>query len=319
MLSRVADSIYWMNRYIERAENYARFINVNFNMGLDMPLGVQEQWGPLLEITQDIHAYRKKYGDYDKDHVIHFLAFDTDNANSIFSSIASARENARTVRERISTEMWEQVNRLYLLLKEPRFDSRQLAEEPRAFFREVISGIQAFRGITASTITRSEAWHFGRIGLFLERADKTSRLLDVKYHILLPSASDVGSAVDVLQWAALLKSVSAYSVCRRKYGYITPDHVIELLILDRRFPRSIFFCINEAFQSLREVSGNRTSYAYNLAEKGLGSMRMQLEYTDLQEIIREGVHEYLDKVQVDVINVSDAIFATFFSPTAALQ
>ncbi len=313
MLSRVADSIYWMNRYIERAENYARFINVNFTLALDMPMGKEEQWEPLLEITEDILYFRKKYDTVDKEKVIDFLAFDTDNPNSIYSCIAHARENARTVRENISTEMWEQVNSLYLLMREPKFGSGIMTREPMLFFREVISGIQSFRGITASTISRSDAWHFGRLGLFLERADKTSRLVDVKYHILLPSAEDVGSTLDLLQWAALLKSVSAYSVCRRKYGYISPNHVIELLILDRRFPRSIYFCIKEAFLSMREVSGNSDGNSYNIAEKLMGSMHTQLEYTDIQGVIKDGVHEYLDRIQVDIMNISDAIFASFFA------
>ncbi len=314
MLSRVADSIYWMHRYIERAESYARFLTVNFNLALDLPPNMQEQWGPLLTITQDLEAYRKKYPEVQREAVIDFMTFDPDNLNSILSSLHSARENARSVRESISTEMWEQINRVYLMMKEANPRDSILAEDPRTFFKEIIQGCQLFFGITSSTISRSEAWHYGRLGTFLERADKTSRLLDVKYHILLPTANIVGSPIDLIQWSALLKSVSAYSICRKQFGLITPVKVIEFLVLDRRFPRSIFFCIDNSLDSIKALSGPSENRRYNLAEKLLGAMRSKLEYREISEIFDVGVHEYLDVIQVEVNQVSDAILQTFFSP-----
>lgn len=315
MLSRVADSIYWMHRYIERAESYARFLTVNFNLALDLPPSIQEQWQPLLTITRDNLAFQEYHGEITRDAVIDFMTFDKRNINSILSSIHAARENARSVRESISVEMWEQINRLYLKIKQAKTSTEALSEDPREFYGDIMRECQLFFGIAASTISRSEAWHFGRIGTFLERADKTSRLLDVKYHILLPNVNIVGSPIDLIQWASLLKSVSAYSIYRKEYGLILPENVIEFMVLSRKFPRSIFFCIDTSLKSLAELSGPATGRRYNKAEKLLGSMRSTLEYREVSEIIEMGVHEYLDDTQIEINAVSNSIFSTFFSPS----
>lgn len=316
MLSRVADSIYWMARYMERAENYARFINVTFNMALDLPPHMQEDWAPLLLITQDGDGYHAKYGEaIEKNKVIRWLAFDNENPNSILNSLYNVRENARTVREVISSEMWEEINRLYLATKSFTEESIRAMDDTSPFTTEIIHGLHLVQGITASTISHGEAWHFGRLGRFLERADKTSRLLDVKYHILLPETGAVGGPIDLIQWAALLKSVSGYSVCRRQYGAITPDNIIALLILDARFPRSIFFCIDHAERSLLELIGRvpNHNHTHTKPEKLLGMLHGELQYADVNEIIQFGVHEYLDKIQADLNAISDAIWEYFFA------
>ncbi len=314
MLSRVADTIYWMARYMERAENYARFINVTFNMALDLPPHMQEDWGPLLVITQDGDGYRQKYGDaIEKNKVIRWLAFDAENPNSILNSLYNVRENARTVREVISSEMWEEINRIYLATKGYDEAHIRAMDDTSPFTTEIIQGLQLVQGITAATISHGEAWHFGRLGRFLERADKTSRMLDVKYHILLPETREVGGPIDLIQWSALLKSVSGYSVCRRQYGAITPDHVMALLILDPQFPRSVFFCISEAQRSLQALCGSAPRKSHTQPEKLLGTLRSELQYTDVNEIIAYGVHEYLDKIQLDIIGISNALWETFFA------
>ena len=315
MLSRVADSIYWMNRYMERAENYARFINVTFTMALDMPPHMQEDWEPLLLITQDLEGYQQKYGEnIEKNKVIRWLAFDADNPNSILNSLYNVRENARTVREAISREMWEQTNRLYLTTKAWDEESIRAMDDASPFTNQIIHGLQLIAGITASTISHGEAWHFGRIGRFLERADQTSRILDVKYHTLLPESGLVGGPVDLIQWVALLKSVSGYSVCRRQYGAITPSNVIDLLTLDAKFPRSIFFCIRAAQRSLHEIlaDGPRNAH-YIEAEKLLATLCTDLQYTSVGDIIAHGLHEYMDKIQLDIIGISNALWETFFA------
>lgn len=314
MLSRVANSIYWMHRYIERAESYARFLTVNFNLALDLPPEMREQWEPLLTITNDLPEYRRHFDSVTRESVIEFMTFEEKNINSILSSINFARENARTVRERISVEMWEHINRLYLMIKTARTDERTLAHDPREFYNEIIRECQLFFGIAASTISRSEAWHFGRIGTFLERADKTSRLLDVKYHILLPNVKTVGSPIDLIQWASVLKSVSAYSIYRKEFGIILPEKIIEFMVLNRKFPRSIFFCIDTSLKSLQELSGPAEGRKYNRAEKYLGAMRNTLEYREVPEIFDQGIHEYLDLIQLEINQVSNAISETFFSP-----
>ena len=182
MLSRVANSIYWMNRYIERADNYARFISVNFKLALDLPPNVPEQWEPLIVATADHYNFFEHYSEANRENVLYFMTFDENNPNSILSCLYSARENARTIRESISREMWEYVNQIYWTVKE-RVEGSKSWEISRyqGFLEEIKSGSQLFYGIVDSTITRGEGWHFGQLGKLLERADKTTRFLDVKY------------------------------------------------------------------------------------------------------------------------------------------
>jgi uncharacterized alpha-E superfamily protein len=173
-------------------------------------------------------------------------------------------------------------------------------------------------GIFDSTITRNDGWHFGKMGQLIERADKTSRVLDVKYHILLPGPEAVGSPIDLIQWSALLKSVSAYDMYRKEYGKLTPLHISEFLILDKRFPRSILRCLMHAEGSLKVITGNSNGYS-NSAEKKLGILRSKLEYADIDEVFKSGLHEYLDEFQKDLNEVSGTVFETFFSIENLLQ
>ncbi|MBC7923002.1 MAG: alpha-E domain-containing protein, partial [Ferruginibacter sp.] len=250
MLSRVANSIYWMNRYVERAENYARFISVNFNLSLDLPPEVPEQWKPLVIATADDELFRQRYDNPDRENVVYFMTFDPQNPNSILNNLFYARENARSIRESISKEMWEHINQFYWKVKNAAQSRNQDLNSFQAFFNEVKMGSQLFFGIVDSTITRSEGWHFGRLGRFLERADKTSRCVDVKYFLVLPSVEAVGSPLDILQWSAVLKSASAYNMFRQQYNVIRPAHIVEFLLLDRRFPRAVMYCIRQAELSL---------------------------------------------------------------------
>jgi uncharacterized alpha-E superfamily protein len=208
MLSRVANSIYWLSRYTERAENIARIIDVNLQMMLDLPSGSNQQWKPLVSISGDDDAFAARYAAPTRENVIKFLALDIENPNSIVSCLRAARENARTVREAISSEMWEQVNTSYLTVNAAA-SSQTLVHSPYSFFNEVKKASQLFDGVTDATMLHGEGWHFYRMGRLIERADKTSRLLDVKYYILLPSITDVGTPLDDIQWAAVLRSASA--------------------------------------------------------------------------------------------------------------
>jgi uncharacterized alpha-E superfamily protein len=312
MLSRVADSIYWMSRYIERAENVARFIDVNLHLMLDVPVGAAEQWEPLVQTTGDVKMFEERYGKPTKDNVVAFLTFDLDNPNSIVSCLRAARENARTVREIISSEMWEQANKFYLMVREAANDDR-VTEEPHAFFTEIKMASHLFVGITDVTMSHGEGWHFGRVGRLLERADKTSRILDVKYFILLPSVTDVGSPFDDIQWAAVLKSASAFEMYRKRFGRLTPDRVADFLILDREFPRAMHYCVVKAEESLHAISGAALGTFQNVAEQRLGRVRSELGYAQIQEIISGGLHEFLDAFQAKLNRVGDAIHETFFA------
>ena len=313
MLSRVADSIYWMGRYIERAENYARFVDVNFNLMLDLPLGLKEQWKPLIAATGDIDLYLAKYDKFDRMNAIRFLVFDLENHNSMFSSISKARENARTVREKITKESWEKINEVYLTFQEAISQEFWKEEDPRKFIADVKYRIQLLYGISDNSVARTEGWYFLRLGQFLERADKTSRILDVKYHILLPSPNEVGTTLDILHWMALLKSVSGFNIYRQIYGNINPSNIVEFLVLNKYFPRSIFFCITEAQNCLHRLSNTPIQGFGNQAEKQVGMLQSQLEYYEVNDVISLGLHEFLDDLQLKINHISDAIRSSFFT------
>jgi uncharacterized alpha-E superfamily protein len=312
MLSRVADSVYWMSRYVERAENVARFIDVNLQLMLDEAGGADRQWQPLVNTTGDHEDYQKRYGPATQENVIKFLTFDPGNPNSILSCLRSARENARTVREIISSEMWLQLNRFYLQVTSAA-ERRDWLDSANEFFTEVKQASHLFNGITDATMSHNEAWHFCRLGRMLERADKTSRMLDVKYYILLRSADDVGSPFDDIQWAAVLRSASAFEMYRKRHGRISPHGVVEFLILDREFPRAMQFCLLAARDSLHAISGTPLGTFKSPPERLLGQLCSDLSFASLDEIIAQGLHEYLDDLQTKVNAIGAGIFETFFA------
>jgi uncharacterized alpha-E superfamily protein len=309
LLSRVADSVYWMARYIERAENVARFIGVNLNLQLDLPTEPAQQWQPLIDTSGDTHEFKERFGDATQASVIEFLTYDAANSNSIASCLRSARENARSVRETISSEMWAQVNSMYLdmqaHMRMP--DPRQLPET----FRNIRLGCHLFQGITDATMSHGEAWHFVRLGRKLERADKTSRILDVKYFILLPSTRAVGTPYDDIHWSAVLKSVSGFGMYRKKHGRILPRDIVDFLLMDRDFPRSVRFCIHCADESLHAITGSPMGSFVYPSEQVMGLLRAELDFTSVERILRGGLHEYLDSLQVKLNTVDNSILNDF--------
>ncbi len=313
MLSRVAESIYWMSRYIERAESIARFINVNWGLMLDLPAeGEQPQWMPLVQVTADTERFVEKYGEATKENVIQFLTFDLEYENSVLSCLAAARENARTVREIIATDIWEHVNTFYLSVKDTAARVR-VEDLTQDFFADIIKQSYAFIGMTMTTMTHDECWHFCRVGRMLERADKTSRILDVKYFYLLPDPSAVGTAQDNIQWSALLRSASALQMYRQKFGRIAPPNVVEYLLLDREFPRSVRYCVGRVQDSIHAITGMPLGTFSNEAERRCGLLHSELSYARVNEIITMGLHEFIDATQGKLNNVGDAIYDTFFA------
>ena len=311
MLSRVANSIYWMCRYIERAENVARFISVNLNLLLDMPSETSRHWEPLVLITGDQELFEKNYPDYTQEAVIRFLTFDRRYANSILSCLAAARENARSIREIISSEMWEHLNTFYLELNDATSQATAL-QEPHRFYKIIQMRSHLFTGLMDSTMSHGEAWNFARIGMMMERADKTSRILDVKYFMLLPQADLVNTSIDNIQWTAVLKSASAFEMYRKEHHLITPRMVASFLIFDSSFPRSIRHCIAKARICLQRITSDG-QLSGNQAEKLLGRLAADLEYTDIGDVIQEGMHEYLDRLQTRLNQIDAAIGHTFFN------
>lgn len=312
MLSRVASHIYWLGRYLERAENYARFIDVNFNLMQDLPAGLKEQWEPLVMATGDLELYQKKYNDFERDQVMYFLTFDPENPNSMLSAVTNARENARIIRENLSKETWEKANELYYMMQAGLEKKIWKKEDPRQFYEQVKNQILLLYGLADATVARTEGWYFRQLGQLLERADKTSRILDVKYHILLPSVYEVGTPMDFLHWMALLKSVTGFNTYRRLYGNIDPSGVVEFMMLNKYFPRSIYFCIKEAERCLHCISGSSSDGFNNSAEKAMGELRSRLEYSEVEDIIAVGLHEYLDKLQLKINHISDLIDVNYF-------
>jgi uncharacterized alpha-E superfamily protein len=313
MLSRLADSLYWMGRYVERAENVARFIDVNTWLSLDLPEGYQEQWSPLVSTTGDEKLFAEHYGATSKRNVIQFLAFDTRNPNSILSAITAARENARFARQYITLEMWEQVNRFYFATLTGAQSAASGFEPSQDFFSEVINASHLFLGTLYSTMSHNEGWHFCRLGRMIERADKTSRILDTKYYLLLPSIDAVGSPYDDIMWAAVLRSTSALEMYRKRFQQISPDRIVEFLVLDREFPRAIHRCLLSAESSLHTISGTPVGMFGNPAEQVLGRVCADLNYVQVREIIGRGLHEFLDDIQIRLNVTHDAIQNSFFA------
>jgi uncharacterized alpha-E superfamily protein len=312
MLSRVAESLYWMSRYIERAENLARFIDVNLHLILDIPIRMRQQWDPLITVTGDGDTFAERYEEANLDTVIEFLTFDKEYANSILSCLISARENARSIREVISSEMWESINDFYLLVasKSSRADA---LDNPHTFFSKIKMGSQKFIGISEVTMSHGEGWHFLQLGSLIERADKTSRILDVKYFILLPGAEYIGTPYDNIQWTAVLKSASALEMYRKRFHRIIPSQVADFLIFDGDFPRAIRYCVVNADESLHIITGSQPGTFLNEAERRLGRLRAEIDYSTVDEVLDIGLHQYLDSFQAKLNIVDNAIFNTFFA------
>lgn len=311
MLSRVADSIYWLSRYVERAENVARFIDVNYNLTLGESDRFGDPWASLIYTTGDHKLFEEHYSTATRDNVLKFLLFDKRNPNSVLSCVSSARENARTIREVISSVVWEQLNKFYFLVREEAKSTSSL-NQPQDFCQRVRMASHLLVGATDTTISHGEPWHFSRIGRFLERADKTSRIVDVQYYLLLPDVRDVGTALDVVRWSALLKSASALEMYRRQHGKIVPDRVADFLILDREFPRAMHFCVIEALDSLRKITGSSAGTFRNQSEQSLGQLCSSMNYSSIHNIIQQGLHEYIDYFQEQLNSVGEAIANDFF-------
>ena len=314
MLSRVAHSLYWMSRYIERAENTARLLEVNLQFQLDFhnlnDTALAEHWDSILASSGDDELYWTLHETADSRTVTDFLAFDLRNSSSILSCVFAARENARMIRDQISSEMWETINELYLFLK-----ARDAAEVwvtgPYEFFQEIKRHSHLFQGLTESTYSRSEGWEFIQFGKLIERADKTTRILDVKYHILLPNASDVGGAVDTAQWQAVLRSASALEAYHRFYVHeILPWKVAEFLIFSESFPRSLHYCMLQIddflCRILAEVGTRRRSAAARNARRLIG----ELQSLTIQDILEKGLHEFLLEVQKSLDEIGEEVVQT---------
>ena len=317
MLSRVADACFWLSRYMERAEANSRIMDVNIQLLLDAEdqtdATAQRHWEPILSTLEDKELFGELHDGIAGDAVMDFVTFEKTNPNSILCCVTDARENARMVREQISSEMWEQLNRLYLHLHSPTARAT-FAESPIDFYRSLVDSLHSFQGITDATMTHGEGWQFLQAGKFLERADSTSRVLDIKYHILLPMGEQVGGTVDITQWMAVLRSCSAMEAFLKiSHGQVTSWGVAEFLVLHDRFPRSLRFCADRLDIALHSISGCERSHFSSEAERLSGMLRSNLDYTTVETLFAAGLHQYLDQTQLRLIEISDALVKTYCS------
>jgi uncharacterized alpha-E superfamily protein len=313
MLSRVADAVCWSSRYVERAESAARLVEVNLNLMLETPIKKRTSWEAVVLTTGDWDWYFKHYPDASPEKVAWFLTFDRNYPNSLISALSMARENAQTAREVLSREMWQELNESYLMVKEASKKPFSLGELGAFFDRVKLSGIH-YEGVTNATLSRGEAWHFARLGRLLERADKTSRILDVNYFQIQQNTTDAVT-LDQLGWTTLLSSVSALQMYRQEYHYISPENVTSFLLLGQRFPRAISYCIAEAQTSLYAITGTPLDACRYTPERLIGKLRARLSFDSIEDVMQAGIHEYIDDVQRSLNAVGAAIQEQFFDLT----
>jgi uncharacterized alpha-E superfamily protein len=313
MLSSTADHLYWMARSFERAENTARMLDVTYRMSLLKQATAEpfQEWAAILSISGLASDYFERYGLIDADKVLHFMALDEANSVSIVSSLYSARENARAVRGTVTSELWETINATWLQMREIEIQGIP-ADGVSKFFDWVKERSHLSRGVAHGTMLRGDAFRFIRLGTFLERADNTARILDVKYHILLPSPKDVGGAADYYQWSALLRSVSAFESYRKVFrDVITPLRVADLLVLNPDMPRSIRTCIHEVNRLVLDLAGDKN---WEL-QRQVGLLYAELRYGSIDDIVSQGLHEYLTGILKRIGAIAEEINKTYFWPT----
>ena len=310
LLSRYAECLFWLARYMERVENLARILEVTETFvrhGAD-----QSGWRSVVQINADEERFLEKYGTATAETVLRFYLTDRENPTSISASLFAARENARTLRPMISTEMWAQINMFYNRARELMADTPRPSDVSRicSFLKE---GCQAHAGITEGTFFRDQGWAFYSIGKYLERGDQTSRLVDIKYHTLFPSVADVGGAQDVNQWHAVLRAAAGYHAFRRVYpSGMTPASVAGFLLLNHSFPRSIVQSVHQIETYLMQLGSGYGLRGANTVLEHLEDLRAAAMDQTIDEILARGLHEFLDWVQMRFLDVADTMANVFW-------
>jgi len=310
LLSRYAECIFWLARFVERAEDLARILDINETFSRDAR--GSQNWLSIVQLHADEKRFFEKHPIATADAVIRFYVTDVENPTSIISAIRAARENARTLRPLISTEMWVQLNVFYNRLKA--IDKTELA--PGAMTR-LLSWIkescQTHTGITEGTFFRDQGWYFYQLGRYIERADQTTRLLDIKYHLLLPKTADVGSPIDASQWSALLRSAAGYHAFRRLHSNgITPARVAGFLLLNHRFPRSVYLCLREVDTNLSELRSRYSLRGGTDACSSVDELHAILSTKTIDEILHAGLHEFIDLIQCQLSDITNHLAVAFF-------
>ncbi len=316
MLSRTADHLFWMARYTERAENTARMLDVNIQTSMlpQSAIDAEQGWRAMLGISELQTEYDSKYTDVNAKNVLDFMVRDPANPSSILTCLTLARENARAVRGTLTTEVWETQNATWLDMQK-RLDRGLLETDPSHFFEWVKYRSHLSRGVTIGTMLKDEAIHFIRLGTFLERADNTARILDVKFHGGKKGKhAEELTQRDFYYWAALLRSVSGFEIYRKVYrDVITPERVAELLILRGDMPRSLLACMDEVVQNLQEVSNDVSAET----ERFAGKLHAELRFARIEEILDAGLHDSLTEFLERIFALGNRISRDFLVPLAA--
>lgn len=306
-----------MSRYVERAEDITRILAVNFHTLLDQPLEDSAQaWQPLIHITGDEELFGQCFAEFNARNVSEFLLWHPQNPNAVTACITRARENARSVREQISSEMWEYLNRLYFLMRD--VDREATAHEPYEVFEQIRYGSWAFQGITTETMTHGEAYEFIQLGKHLERADKTARILDVKYAAVQELSDGPES---LLQLLAMLRSCSAFEAFRKTQGaQIQAWRVADFLLLSHEFPRAVAWCLQRTLRSVNTISSDSAKQPQMLAtpQRQLGRICAELDYLDISEVLDQNMHPYLEQLLLRLNQVGNEITRTYFNTQVIL-
>jgi len=317
MLSRTADHLFWMSRYTERAENTARMLDVNYQTSLlpQSDAAAQAGWHALLSISELLPVYTAKHGDINDSNVIDFMVEDETNPSSILSCLGAARENARAVRGTVTTEVWETINQTWLSVKRM-IKAGEHKQDPGEFFEWVKFRSHLSRGVTVGTMLMDESFHFMRLGTFLERADNTARLVDVKFHAgnkeFFGVPGEKLQEYDFYHWSSILRSVSGFEVYRKVYrDVIKPERVADLLILRADMPRSLHASMNEVVNNLALVANDQSEETCRQA----GKLCAELKYGSIDEILATGLHAYLTQFLDRINDLGVRISRDFLIPS----
>ncbi|GAB3445529.1 alpha-E domain-containing protein [Insolitispirillum peregrinum] len=314
LLSRNADNLFWLARYVERVENMARILDVTESFSRDTHnRGRGSNWMSVVQINADEEAFTALHPVADGPRVVDFYMLDASNSTSIPASLQAARENARTLRALISVELWQQINMFNAWVGNLRHEDVALPKLSR-LCQQIREACQAHTGIVEGTFFRDQAWYFYSMGRVLERADQTTRLLDIKYHTLLPRVEDVGSALDVSQWNALLRAAAGYHGFRRiSAGKVTPEAVVGFLLFNDSHPRSVSLCIRQLEWYVTQV---RTRYGLkgcSAALEALDELRAMFDEVTAAEVLERGLHEFVDCVQQQLVRITSELTASYMS------
>lgn len=314
ILSRVADSIFWLNRYVERVENYARLIETYQQVSLENPEITAPLWQALVASTADIDGFNDTYGGLSPGNAIEYLTFNRRNPNSIVSCLYAARENARSIREKISKDMWESINELYngVVSADAAGVQAKAQTGHHAFYRNIRRNCHAFYGISDGTLNHDETYFFALLGRAIERADKTTRILDLQSYMLSSETQHQPGEGQIFLGMALLRATSAHEMFNQAHARITPENILDFLLLSRTFPRAIIACLLQMEYALRCLAGEQKGFFINAAQKKVQRLLLETRHVDVTLLVKQALSSYLDNLQIRLNEIGNEIANTYF-------